>query len=105
MPSGPQNLHVTRWRQKQAAEHARWKAEKERKDAAVAKAREVLAMNKTHKKMTPQEKEARKSKVILLITLFSELCGASRAGGLGKGSRDLDGSSDISWVHVSHVPC
>ena len=61
--------HVTRLRQKQAAEHARKKAEKERKDAEVAKAREVMAMKKTHKKMTRQEKEARKSKVILLKTL------------------------------------
>ena len=59
---GPQTSHVTQLRERQAAEQARRKAEKERKDAEVAAAKSLLAAKKPHRKgkMTAAEKDARK---------------------------------------------
>ena len=60
VPFGPQNLHASRLRKQQAKEQARKQAERARKEADVEKAKQLLAVNKSHAKMSPQEKEARK---------------------------------------------
>ena len=57
---GPQTCHVKAVRDRQASEQARKAAAKQRKEAELAAARNLLSQPAKHRKLTEAEKAARK---------------------------------------------